>query len=492
MPLQRFWILFLITAILAGWTHFTALEGNPGFHYDEAWSANFAQQIAHDENFLPVAAMSPQTSAWLHHYIAGGFQLFGRNLFVFRALHAVLSLLGILLMTAAFLQWRDRKGAIFFLLLAGLTPALILNHRFAIELTSLHALCFGILIFGMSLAQEESPPLRKRCGLSLIGVALFFGITAHVLFVAIAAALAAFLVLEKKLTLETQRTGALLGVLLLPFFTWIARSIPETGKAAALLVLDGAWIAWAITAPRVPNQLIQGVKKALRFSALPLGALLLFLLEGHWAILFQQGHIAHPALIGLWVLPILGIFWQARRHDDELSRGLRLGLLLLLVSLIAIAPKPTGRYYECAFLLFIALLARSLSLLPIRTGSAWAAALAILGAVIFIGNDRIPARLGMYQDRAFRAWIFHDDSRDFIPTQPLALFLSRKNCGTSSLQNMDSRLKEGLVFLLPRGSNSCPWQDLEVRRIRDGKAPAPGEQKLWSENGLELILPGGV
>lgn len=169
--------------LLLAWIHFEALGVYPGLHFDEAWAMNYAWRIVNEPGFWPLTAMSPYTAPWTHYWAALWMKILGPSLLVFRASQVTLSLFGLLCLHLSL----PRGSRFFFPWALFLLPGLLLNHRFAIELTGFHVLCFGLLAFG----------LRYRT-YTLAFAAALLGTTAHILFYGVALGLLFALSLEGK------------------------------------------------------------------------------------------------------------------------------------------------------------------------------------------------------------------------------------------------------------------------------------------------------
>ncbi|MEN9724418.1 MAG: hypothetical protein RJB38_2404, partial [Pseudomonadota bacterium] len=359
-------------------THLVLLGTRPGFHFDEAWAANFALRIAREPGFWPFQAMSAQTHAWHHYGIAALFKLVPPSVFAFRLLHVLMGLVGVLLIgwsaqriskDLAGSESRNENLVAITVALAALQPALMTNHRFAIELTSFHALCFG----GM-LASALNPG-RWGPWVSVLFTAL--GVSSHVFFIAPAVALLITLILENPQPSRTTKAaigaGLCLGLLMA---INLHATFPEKEKSwalVALLMATSSALAirqalaklsllarWKAFENRIRPQLAQGIR-ILSVVALPF---FLLLFEGSWSILAHTGFLTWPALAGLGLLPLA---WSAHvlireypRFSLQEREGLRkvtTFLATLACCTLVIAPKPTPRYYECLFLASVGALA---------------------------------------------------------------------------------------------------------------------------------------
>lgn len=445
------WALALATYALS---HCLFFGNSPGFHYDEAWAANFALKIARNASFWPLEAMSPQTHAIHHYWVAGWFWLFGPSVEVFRSAHVVLGLTGACLVGAALSRlFADRRLAPWFVLLAGVQPAIVANHRFAIELTSFHTLCFGGMLY-FALRSGRS---------SRIASALFavLGISSHIFFVAPALALIMTLLLENPHPSRgTQSAIGLGGLLSLPVILKLQVALPEKDKAAALMFLFaitllGVWLLPAARFWTTYHRRVRSIILAGGCLALPL---VVFLFEGTWAMLLQVGSLAVPALAGAGLLAVgypLASAYKALRGSSDRSPVARIGTFwcCLAISSLAVAPKPAGRYFETLFLTSLAIITAFWIRSPGKTR--W---LAASWPVILSAQLLLPASRGNFLDHEIRFLIFRDRTTDFLPKQEALLPLASAGCSASQLASGNPRVDESIAFILePREGrrNDC-------------------------------------
>ncbi len=151
--------------------HFFRLGDLPALHYDEAWALNYSWRISFERGFWPLAAMSPYTAPWAHYWAALWMKIFGPSVLVFRASQVTLALAGML---ALAFSLKKNFSRVRFLCVLPLLPALVLNHRFAVELNGFHVLALGLFCLALS---------RKRYALA--AAVAWAGTTAHILFYAV-------------------------------------------------------------------------------------------------------------------------------------------------------------------------------------------------------------------------------------------------------------------------------------------------------------------
>lgn len=442
-------------------THSCSLAGWPGLHFDEAWAALYAAEIATKPGFWPLAAMSPYTMPWAHYWAALFFKIFGISLTVYRASQLSLVVVGILFVVRTLWQKGKAKAAVIFVWLVVFCPLAILNHRFGIELTSWHVAMFGIFLWAV-----HSP---KYYWLAIISALL--GTTAHLLFFGFLTAWVLSILLsgyELKKN-ERQAIAAVL-LLLLPFFAFITLSVPEKGKASALFLFS---LAAALVLLFFYKELraflaIIGplLKRLLFLLSVPFLANLFFYLDGHWVQWIMTGIQPNSWTVGMPLLVLLlGSAWAffsagGKRNQPLLPANFLLFLCLTALALGAMMLKPAPRYYELAMLLVllgIAFLWSRLRVLPLMTMLiAWAVvSIASLSHIDSIWqNDSATAT-------ELRFGRFKDNSVDYLPKQKLAKFLALKGCTLSGIRGGDPRVLTALRFLAygdwPLSQGNCPW-----------------------------------
>ena len=287
--MKSHWILAIIAYSV---THLLFFSTSPGFHYDEAWAANFSLRIAELKDFWPFQAMSVQTHAWHHYWIALFFRLFGSSVESFRLANILLGLLGVILLGKSLARWfQNECWASAFIFLVGLQPALVMNHRFSIELTSFHVLCFGGMVFWGTRGRPWDHIFSA--------VFAAIGISSHIFFVAPALAFltTAFIVVRGSAR-KIQMAMATTTLLSLPFLVFLQTAYPERNKAQALLVLVLSILAAGFSLPQLlwwPS-IQDRLKKLVCILGVFSIPLFLFLFEGSWSVLSQFGRLEIPLL----------------------------------------------------------------------------------------------------------------------------------------------------------------------------------------------------
>jgi hypothetical protein len=471
-------LLSILGFVAYFFTHCLWISQIPGLHFDEAWAAYFSHLIStgatHGIGSVPLEAMSPYTVPWSHFFTALFYSFFGTHLWVSRLSGVVLSALGIFFMQLGLFRLKRPEAAAIFPWICAFFVPLVLNHRFAIEITTFHVFCFGLLVLGLI--------TRK---LILIGIALYLGITAHILFLGIALATWLTRRLQPEPLTRSERTLIVsLCACLLPFLIRVYLRIPEHDKAIALLLINAA-IAGDALVPKIGDWIIKKVRKPFLIFALLLSLpglfFTLFFSEGHWNVLFNYGQISHPELIGIsWSIMIAGLgygSWKYYRKNGALpySQTALLWATLNILMISLISTKPTSRYYETGFLCLAFFAAVSISELSKRAQGI------ILSAFVFtsslqLGMNYFQAGLEKKAvERGFAFGIFHDSSSDFLPKQDVVDFLAAQGCSFAQVQAEDPRLFEALRFLSLGDwkEGHCKWSLVSVSRKSQRATPLP-------------------
>jgi hypothetical protein len=437
--------------------HFHSLPVYPGLHFDEAWAMNYSWRIASEPGFWPLEAMSPYTAPWAHYWAALWLKAFSPSLFVFRASQAALSLGGILALH--FSLPRASRFLLPWALL--LLPGLILNHRFAIELTGLHALCLGLLCLGLS---------RRWWALAL--VAALVGSTGHILFYGVALGLLFALLTTARGTERLLLPGPRLALvsffaLISLFFLRVAFAIPEKGKGVALVLSSIA--AAALLLMRAEGWAVW--RSPWWGRVVPVAALV-FLVN---ALFFGQGYWTSSIYTGLdvwglyprfappnFILCFLALFATLALALLQAPAFARAWLLASTTVIGLMMLKPAPRYYELPLLgiaaLFVVAVAPALEAgwkeffgqgrqRILRIGAALTLLLCAYTSLEMSANLlQVKFMLGA-RESAIRFLAFKDSSRDFLDKQALARFLGSSGCKLGDIETHDPRLLESLRAL---------------------------------------------
>ncbi len=471
--------------------HFKDLALLPGLHYDEAWAAKFSFDIAFEKGFWPWAAMSAYTSPWTHYFTALVFKIFGASVWTYRASYLFWSLLGLVFFAFTLGRLMGlRRARIYFLLLAGTSPALVSNHRFAVELNALLPFCAGFFFLAWTY-RSRFPRMSQL----VMGVALIVGTTSHILFLALPLALVlTVLWTQSELRPSQRRFFLTLSALFLIFFirTLFGNSWPS--KSYALILASSLFFLWAWDEAYIYPFFRRRRKVILYVLLLPFLIYFfnfLVFLEGSWGLRFHKGEMRSylPTLLSLVLM--LGLwFWGL---DQRIfSKRERLFLFFLVFCLGALMITPAPRYFEIAFLFFFAGLVRILACLPLRLGVAATALLAGLNLLSLKINYFIPN----YVDQDFRFFLLKDSSYDFIPKSAVGDFLHARNCSYADLRSQDLRslLAFRTLALFEKKSGElrrCELQDT-LNWTRESERPAktptetPRGTLLWEDSSSVL------
>lgn len=454
---------------------------------------NYSWRIAAEPGFWPWAAMSPYTAPWAHYWAALFLKVLGPSLWVFRFSQVSLALSGLGFL--CFALPRAVRGAFPWAVL--LLPGVVLNHRFAIELTGLHVLAFGVLCFALS----------KRWWV-LACVAALVGTTAHILFYGVVLGLLFAVVTRHGAELSRRERTAFLAyfTVMSLFFLQVLFAIPEKGKAgalvlsavgaAALVLMKGErWYLWrSVWWARV----LPVLAAVFVFNALFFG-------QGAWSLGTYNGRdvwylYVQICLVGFAFLSIASI-WSLSRSTQTalfwfLSSTFCFGLMML---------KPAPRYFEIVLLGLTYFLSHSITLaakswaekadsasgkllLSIKIGLISAAVITPLGLNPYLAFGGFFSKHATHAyDRPLRFLFFKDSSRDFLDKQSLVKFLGRSGCKFSDIETHDPRLKETLTALSLGDwkvdeKSPCPYVYV-ARKTEDGASgEANGEFVLKRRN----------
>jgi hypothetical protein len=449
----------------------------PGFHFDEAWAANYAYRIFSEPGFWPVEAMSPYTHPWAHYLTAIFFRFFGVNLFVYRAAGVAMNVAGAFFAWAALWRTGEKKAATVLPFVLALFIPFLLNERFSLELTSFHILCFGVLLLGTQLRS-----------IIIVFFAAVFGITSHILFLAPVLGALAVWGFRSGRWQGTHRAIVLLTAIgLWPFLWKIFREIPEKDKAIFLLASDTLVIFFVLVFEQMPRAIRRSretLQWAIGIISLPFYFYLIFFSEGHWSILSTNGRISHPWLLALSIpMTVIGLIYLIRKYRQTKwqpgQQRFWSWFLYTVFFLGVLAVKPTPRYFDIAFF-FIAI---GISILLAHqkkvTVLIFMGLFAITSLSVLEFDYLQPGLRGLVVDRSYHFLIFKDNSADPLPKQNLARFLGDKGCAYSQVSTADPRLNEALLFLShgdwPISTQAvCPSAHPHIERVGTDRSAETG------------------
>ncbi|MBI3542402.1 MAG: hypothetical protein HY075_03895 [Deltaproteobacteria bacterium] len=482
---------------LAAYTQLTQLTSVPGLHFDEAWQGNFANRIATEPGFRPTEAMNSYTTPIVHYLLALVFRAFGPSLEAMRGAYAAMNL-GSLALLAALLWWLGERAAVaWFTLMWALLPLAVHDHRFHVEVTGFHSLCFAVLVWGLAL-------WRRRPVLSpvLVAASIVAGTYSHVLFISVFAAGLFALARSFPAEFRSRRSQALITVVALLLIPLPVRMGLGLGKASPL-ALAGALActaAWAALTPRW----IRGYslwqrwpRRAMRLSKLAFVCALPFLVgfvallwNGPWPYAQATGHLDNVrwmplnALIFLMLMAMQlntrartlfgGAHVDERRHDElreryHLSPSLVWGAFVatfLVASILILKQSP--RYYTVPTILAMIWASQRLARIHSRKAqlqiavifaawNLWAFEHEYLARFEHSGSTTIEFTAGPY----------HDNGRDFRPFQKLFAWGLETGCLSRTPWVEDDRFGQPFRFLWlsspgPKPDARCPWPPGDV------------------------------
>lgn len=453
--------------------HFHGLGDFPGFHFDEGWAARYSHRIAFEPGFWPWTAMSPHTSPWSHYWTALCFKFFGSSIEIFRASSVALSLLAVLLMGLLLLLRVSFFSGFAFLALSATAPILLHNHRFAIEINSFLPLCFAVMLWGIALWRQRG---CESLSYGLILGGIVFGVTSHVLFLAVPLSLLLYVVwVQEHIDDRQRRLIEATSLLLLPFFIRSLFGSIWPLKSVALIAASAAVFVWSrFYAARIPA-FIQRHKATLSTVLIALGLVFFFnfviFLEGSWTALFAYGLLEQPYLTGSYLVgPVaiwIAVFIGKKSFSDPLSLAALRFFFFLNLALGLIMIRPSPRYFEVSFLFFFLVLALLLQHLPRRLAALLLFVACGLGLLNIQQNYFATGEAGRYAQRDFKLGLLTENSMDMMPKTGAVDYVSGQGCRMDThARFQDERL--GIIL-----------RDLEWVRVGP-PAPNPGACTLGS------------
>lgn len=439
---KHFARLFLALGFMASvFTQVYAITKIPGLHFDEAWQGEFANRFLHPELShigpeAPLAAMNSYTTPILHAILALQFKVWGPSLLVMRATLAALNLSALAICIAA-LAPLSIGAAGFFAFIWALLPLSVHDHRFYIEMTSLHGLCFAlILAFTFGLKKNPKPSFAKR---ALWALAFWVGCYSHVLFIAVGISALIFVSSrqpEAWVSKTFRNHVAFFSLTLLPLATRMALGTKKAMPIVLVMSLASlALIAWRASEKQwsLIGKISASTARLVPFLAIPhLVFFSFYLMGGSWP--YAQVTSVFSFWLGvpnaiLWVL-ILATATSKPRTETEADAVAGFYCLFLTTSVLMLNQAP--RYYVIA--LIAAIVVMALRLESLRPKIAMPIFLAFIGwnSFLFVFHYVKPFSENGARITEFRSWRFHDSARDFRPAQRVHEWLKTNGCRYSS------------------------------------------------------------
>lgn len=429
------WFLFWIaaSALSSGLFLFQV----PGFHYDEAWIASLASQIAFQKGFWPVFGMNHYTVPIMSYLLACGFRIVGYpSLELARLIYWVMNLISFSL----FYLWLEKRNTerssgglesasgIFALLWVTL-PLSIFNQRIFLEVTTGYAFFGAIALWGLSEAFEE----EKTGGLLLGLLAIALGAASHILF--LGAVWAAIWACWKEAPEMLERPCVkwaitwtltpMLALLLAVFLSPIGGG--EMAKVAlvavaTLMVLVGLWRRWWKTG--LSENLLHISSWILApFAVAGMFFFFLFEISGVWPISQTTGNVNSLALVPGFAVG--GILLYAILRPGERSQLFlffrAFWLVTCALTVISIYKPTSARYWELATVTFLITGALAISEMQSRGQKYWKGLLSGLIAasslnLVVLSQSYFVTTLlhGATAESYHWLWV-HDTSADYRP-----------------------------------------------------------------------------
>ncbi len=468
VPLFIVGVLFLLLIL----TQFYQIIDVPGLHYDEAWQARHADEIAFLRGFWPTEAMNAYTLPIVHYALAVVFRLLGTSIETLRYSIGILNIISSIFLSLAVWRISQKKWiAIITLLLTLSTHAYFIHaRRFYIEVHYWFYFVAATVFFLMTgpLTEPRRNSMRQLGALLLIAL----GALSHVLFCFYGFSLFVTEALLQKRTADPKQTNTNLFSMRqyqFLFFLFAGLFLRMHLGTAKLLPL-GAFFCFVVVAVFIKKAYYfiyiyrKYIFKALGLLAAPLILTQLTMnYSGLWPYAQVTGVLRGSFLIGNGVAAIAVLFNLAKhlwpdliRNSKLLARPIHAASVFYVLSLLctaAVALKPSPKYYFIPSLVFIVLSAMVFSasefVLPrYRMGRRTLGAL-ILAANLsaFYFNYLKPFQLHGATSNEFYFGFLHDNARDFRPFQKVVRHLAESGCLTKFHRSYDDRFNVPIVIL---------------------------------------------
>jgi hypothetical protein len=420
---------FIFWMIVAGITSGVFLFRVPGFHYDEAWIAQLASQIAFDRGTWPVFGMNHYTVPIMSYILAAGFKVVGHpSLELARVIYWKMNLVSF----ALFYIWiakrigrRNKTAAWVFALLWVTLPLSVFNQRVFLEVTTAYAFFGSIALWGLSEGFKRGKNLWLALGLTAIAL----GAASHILFLGgVWAALWACWK-ESPETFENPRVKWAVTLMFAPMLVLLTAVFlspiggGERAKAAivmvvTLFVLVALWRKWWQTS--LSHALLRLSTWILYLvSAGGLFFFFLFEISGVWPISQTTGNVNWFAVVPGFTIAgiLLYAIFSAAKPEAPFRFFRALWLVTCALTVISIYKPTSARYWELSLITFLITGAWAVSGLEkhrkaLVTGLIAASLLnvAVLGQSYFADT----LEHGATSDSYHWLWV-HDSSGDYRP-----------------------------------------------------------------------------
>ncbi len=427
--------VFTVSMALLAFALFVHSTTAPALQYDESWWGLLIQRIATEPGQWPIFGMSSYTLTHNQYLSAALFRWLGPSVALLRFIPKLEVLAGVGLISAALhVSGRSLAGAILPGLIA-FFPALVMNQRWTVELTTFSVLVTGLVSLGLALRRERGSSTSSN---ALILAGAWLGTTSHILLIAPLMALWFWLWSHGLIrTREDRRlvTTAAIGIVSFVIAVFLRESRALEIAALALAVLGGATLTW--------TDLSKSLRTWARWIVTIPGLLILVPfavhLDGNWQALQYTGDLSQPLWRGAILIPLTLLLWFSRRGFASTIPRVALPLLpITLLATQAMVGRLGARFLEIPFLMVAVALAALAARLPLKRLVAFASVWVVCGGGLLWQNYFEPCIHERQVARAFRLGrMMKDSSEDFVSKMPLVRRLGEQGCGLEALPEIE-------------------------------------------------------
>lgn len=459
--------LLILAFSMAIFTQCYQLLNVPGFHFDEAWQANYAYKILTQKNFWPLQAMNGYTTPVVHYFLALVFKFFPVELSTLRLTFVAINLITLLLLVTLLIKLKRKNAALWMVVLWALLPVSIHNHRFNVELTSFYGLFFVGFLWGIYFYKRNT-----KLSLSLIYITSLLATYSHILFITTLLSLFFYCAFyERALFFKKsfQRQFAFLIILILPLIFNMARQINKVAPWVLLgLLLVGSLVLMFAKAKNFISLVTHNHKhliiNLLSYLAIPfLFFYIFYVISGFWPYAQATGTLQHSWMLFNAVIFLIILyknnFFNFNYFTLEKKVWFSFVVVFALTHLIIL--KQSSRYYTIPLILSLMWLALSLEkYFSQKKQVLIAIALTLNNLWLFQNNYIQPYLTQGATALEFKSFIFHDNAKDFRPFQKAYQWLVSQGCQHTLEWVEDDRFGMQVDFLkisAPYSFIPCPW-----------------------------------
>ena len=498
----KHYVFFAFSFLALILSHTLWIRYVPGLQFDEGWYGIFAHRIAHEPGFWPRSGnMTSYTSALPHYFTAFFFKIFGTSLLVYRAVGVFQVAVGVLMISAGFYVAEQRRAAVIFPAVVAFFPALVINQRWVVELTTYCAMTTGMIGLGLALRWKRGPSFWAY---ALILSGAFLGVTAHIVYIAPVLAMWLCMISAGAIRTFKDRFAAVLGALILvPFFLHVFLTEEDKAKGVALLSLPFVMIAFHAVGPKLSDAAAKVLPKILVLPT-ALGCALFFplslFMEGNWLAKFSNGFIENSNLMGLgFIAPAVAVaYWGTSKKPlglkNKAFRSVAPFLPIALLIVYAMVIKAGPRYLEAHFLFVAGVFTMFLARLDFHGAVAGFVLHVVLGSAVLGWNYFLPSIEERQEDHVFHFWRWRDGSGGFLPKIRLMKRLAAEGCTAKNIGSVeDGSSGVALEFLAigdwPKlGHTQCRiGRHIDVLERRDQRSPDISEKRQYAEGPFWLV-----